>query len=107
MSSYAESYSKGMQASAQNKLSIEFEEQYPSIAQMFHGQMSPDGAQCLVPPASINLFVEGSQMKFCINPKTGNRVAFGCIPDPSKGFDALEVELAKGRFEWKISKRRN
>jgi len=57
------------------------------------------------PPCKILLFPEADKLKFMLSPSWGDLVAFGTFPDPTGGFDALEAELAAGRFEWKKRKR--
>jgi hypothetical protein len=83
----------------------EFASEYPAVAEVLNGVFVKDDQTQSVPPATIMLFAEEGRLKFCISPKTGPRVAFGCITDPSKGFSGLENEIALGRFEWKLGRR--
>jgi hypothetical protein len=83
----------------------EFAAEYPSIAEVLNGVFVPDNQAESVPPATIMLFAEEGRLKFCISPKTGPRIAFGCITDPAKGLGGLEDEIVLGRFEWKLGRR--
>lgn len=74
--------------------------EWPNLGEALLGGRDPDGKEA-VPPITLMLFLEGDKLKFCLNPKWGAKVAFGTIPDASKGLEAVEAELAAGRFEWK------
>lgn len=107
MSTYIQSWrGKGTGRNGSDALSSEFREAYPTLAAVLCGEREGEGAGSEAPRATLNLFEEGGKLKFCILPKEGNQIAFGTIPDPVKGFDAIEVELAAGRFEWKKASRR-
>jgi len=105
------SYSASWQAATNRNgqvapLSPEFVQDYPTIAEVLMGSPAVSEGTQGTPPASIILFAEGGVLKFVISPKIGNRVAFGSIGDPVKGFTALESELQAGRYEWKIARSR-
>lgn len=107
MSTYRERWN---QASGDNdrKAAVppEFRQEYPSLAEVLGGIEVAKGEQGGVPPATINLWFEGGELHFCIMPRLGNRVAFGVVQDPCKGFAAIESEVCQGRFGWKPSKNR-
>lgn len=83
-----------------------FREEYPTLSEVLEGSRSESNGHAATPPATLNLFLEGRQLKFCIIPKVGNRVAFGCVAEAVKGLSAVESELRAGHYEWKLSKRR-
>lgn len=87
-------------------LPAEFVEAYPTISEALRGDSPQSRGDGGIPPCTINLFVEGGRVKFVLIPKDWPRVAFGCLGDPVKGFDALESELVRGRVEWKKTKAR-
>lgn len=98
----AESYQSTTGANVFGAMSPpELREQWPALAAVMEGIYSPDGKQCELPPCTVQLFCELGKLKFCLSPKTGNRIAFGSVSDPSKGMDGLERALQDGHFEWK------
>ena len=106
MSSYELSYSAGSGESRGGAaVPIEFREEYPALSTVFSGVTAADGQTCAVPAATVNLWFEAGTLKFCIMPRYGNRIAFGTVEAPEKGFAGLEEALQRGRFEWKVSKR--
>lgn len=77
---------------------------FPSIAEVLLGKpaiQDEDGR----PACKILLFTEADKLKFMLTPLTGSLIAFGTFQDPTGGFEALEAELAAGRFEWKNRRR--
>jgi len=96
------------QAKASGKPSLpdDFRAKYPTLTEVLEGHETSDQAGTACPTASLVLFAESTQLKFCVTPRTGNRVAFGCLPRALDGLDGVEAELAAGKFEWKLSKRR-
>lgn len=108
MSSYASSYSVAIHESHDKATTTEeFRQEYPTLASVFEGVQGDGNGTPGVSAATISLFWEGGILKFCINPKIGNRVAFGSVRDPVKGLAALEAALCQGQFEWKISRKKN
>lgn len=83
-----------------------FREEYPVLSQVLGGILVAKGETGGVPPATINFWFEGCELRFCIMPRLGNRVAFGVVASPEKGLAAFEAELAAGRFGWKPAKNR-
>lgn len=81
-----------------------FRQCWPTLADVFFGVPSTKDDQGR-PPCKIMIFPEADKLKFMLSPNWGNLVAFGTFPDVTGGFDALEQELAAGRFEWKKRKR--
>lgn len=75
-------------------------EEYPELAQALRGTKNVEGG-CVLPPCTLMLFLDGDRVGFCLSPKAGTRVAFGSLPDASKGLAGVEAELAAGHFEWK------
>lgn len=101
MSKFRESYvaterDKVREAPALVGLQTEF----PTLADALLGAAGTDGGPA-VPPCTLMLFVEADKVKFCLNPKYGDRIAFGTLTDPEKGLSGVEWELSEGRFEWK------
>jgi hypothetical protein len=84
----------------------EFQARFPVLTEALQGTYDAGNGKAVVPPCTINLFLEGGQLKFCVIPKDDARVAFGCVREPWEGLAGVESELAARRFEWKISKRR-
>lgn len=78
----------------------EFVEAWPNLCQAFSGAKGDDG-KWIVGPATLMLFVECGQMKFCLSPKYTSKVCFGCVSDPSRALDGVEFALATGKCEWK------
>jgi hypothetical protein len=108
MSSYEDSYREGRgETTAGAAVPPSFREEYPALATIFAGITGEDGKTCSVPAATVNLWFEAGTCKFCIMPRFGNRIAFGTIASPEKGFAALEEAIQRGHYEWKVSKRRN
>jgi hypothetical protein len=83
-----------------------FLEEFPTISEILQGSPAEGEGTYPVPPASVVIFAESGDLKFCITPKLGNRVAFGVWKDPGEGLRSLERILGAGEFEWKISKAR-
>lgn len=77
---------------------------YPAISDVLLGCEAKDG-QDGRPRCKILIFTEADKLKFMLSPVVGSLVAFGTFPDPTGGFEALEAELAEGRFEWKNRRR--
>jgi|SRR5689334_15928805 len=86
-----------------NRSAVEptFREEYPQLADVFSGVPATNGVDKDIPCATINLFWEGGRLKFCIIPRGSNKIAFGTISEPEKGFAGLEAALTNGTFEWK------
>lgn len=84
----------------------EFGESWPELTQAMVGVKGPDG-KWLVGPATVMLFLEGGKMKFCLSPKYSSRICFGCVVDPSRALDSIEVALATEKCEWKARGGRN
>lgn len=107
MSNYQESWNAaGGDNQRKAVVPVEFAEEYPSLAAVFGGIEVPPGEQGGVPPATINLWFEGGELRFCIMPRVGNRIAFGVVSDAAKGFASLEAEVSQGRFGWKNGRNR-
>lgn len=83
-----------------------FREEYPALSQVLGGVPVGKGETGGVPAATVNIWFEGGELRFCIMPRLGNRVAFGVAPSPEKGLAAIETEVAAGRFGWKPTKNR-
>ena len=105
MSSYQSSWNKGAgDNSRKAEVPVEFREAYPSLAEVLGGVEVAQGEQGGVPPATINVWFEAGELHFCIMPRIGNRIAFGLISDPCKGFESLEAAICQGQFGWKNGK---
>jgi hypothetical protein len=50
------------------------------------------------------LFVEGSQLKYCLRSDESTMNLFGCVQAVVDGFDGLERSLAEGQFSWRPKK---
>jgi len=75
-------------------------DEYPTLADALLGSAGTDGGPA-VPACTLMVFVEADKVKFCLNPKYGDRIAFGTLTEPEKGLAGIEWEMAEGRFEWK------
>jgi hypothetical protein len=108
MSSYGQKYSQALTSGVTREgVDPGFAEEFPHLAEIFRGVPKNGEGSFDVAPATLNLFWEGGVLKFCIIPRTGNRVAFGSCQCPEKGLQSVEEALAAEHFEWKISKRRS
>lgn len=76
-------------------------EQWPNMVQAFVGRKNELG-HWEPGPATLMIFLEGDQMKFCLSPKYTTKVCFGCISDPSMILDSVEQALTTGKCEWKL-----
>jgi len=77
---------------------------FPALAEVLLG--IPSTKDSIGRPAcKILLFCEADKLKFMLSPVTGDLVAFGTLPDPTGGFEAIEAELLAGHFEWKKRRR--
>lgn len=92
--------SAGAKTGEDGPLVLALREEFPELVKALQGCKNLDG-QCVMPPCTLMIFLEGDRLGFCISPKTGTKVAFGTVPDPSKGLAGIEHELAEGHFEWK------
>jgi hypothetical protein len=107
VSSYIQSWrGKNGSTKAGGTLPPEFADAYPTLFAVLCGEVEGEGVGSRAPKATINLFEEGGKLKFCVCPKEGVEVAFGCFADPVKGLDDLESQLAAQRFEWKRGSKR-
>lgn len=107
MSSYEDSWRDSLNGhSTGGALPFEFRESFPTVSSVLEGKPETSHGQVAIPPATISIFADGGKVKFCISPKKGPSVAFGCLGDPSKGLDDLEIQLAQNRFEWRKGSRR-
>lgn len=107
MSSYIQSWrGKNGSTKASGALPSEFAESYPTLSAVLCGETEGEGVGSRAPKATVNIFEEGGKLKFCICPKEGAEIAFGCFADPVKGFEDLELQLAAQRFEWKRGTKR-
>lgn len=107
MSSYEESWRESLNGhSTGGALPLEFSEAYPALSSILQGMPETTSGRVAVPPATVSIFADGGKLKFCISPKKGPSVAFGCLADPCKGLDDLELQLSQHRFEWRKGSRR-
>ncbi len=107
MSNYQDSWNQaGGDSQRKAVVPEEFRESYPCLATVLGGIEVAHGEQGGVPPATINLWFEGGELRFCIMPRIGNRIAFGVVSDSVKGFESLEKEIQQGRFGWKNGRNR-
>lgn len=75
-------------------------EEYPAIAAFLAGRPAghPDGAEC---KGTLQIFLDGGRLKFCLSPKIGRDVAFGTVPAPNTPMASIEAQIVKQAFEWK------
>lgn len=101
MSKLAESYRSHVQSATQDGPQVQaLRDEYPLVVEAMRGVVGDETTPTLW-PCTVMLFLEGDQLKFCLNPKSGNRVAFGSVADASKGLLGVEQALFDGHFEWK------
>lgn len=101
MSKLVQSYASGASSNGEDTPFLAaLRDEYPELAAALRGTKNVEG-QCLIPPCTLMLFLDGERIGFCLSPKAGSRVAFGSLPDPSKGLAGIEAEIAAGHFEWK------
>lgn len=107
MASYKETWNAA-DGDNRNRATIppSFREEYPCLSEVLGGVPADADQRGGVPPATINVWFEGGELRFCIMPRLGSRVAFGVVTSPEKGFAGLEAEVASGRFGWKQGKNR-
>lgn len=106
MSKLIQSYSTSVNKSAEDDpLILALREDYPELTNALCGTKNVEG-QCVMPPCTLMLFLNEGRLGWCLSPKTGSKVAFGTVSDPSKGLACVESEIAKGNFEWKQSPRK-
>jgi len=106
MSKLIQSYSVTKSASEDDSPAIQLlRAEFPELTAALLGSKTIEGT-CLLPPCTLMLFVNDGRFGFCLSPKTGTKVAFGTIPDPSKGLSCVESEIAQGNYEWKNSPKR-
>jgi hypothetical protein len=107
MSKLRSSYSQFVASqTADGPMTASLREEYPSLVEAFTG-IRDDAGNWEVWPCTVMMFLEGDVLKFCLNPKSGNRVAFGSVSDASKGFSGIDQALRDGNFEWKPRGHRN
>jgi len=101
MSKLKDSYSSHAASLSETPASLQaISDEFPSLVEALVGIRGEDKLWEL-PPCTIMIFLEGDRVKFCLNPKSGPRVAFGTVDDLSKGLSALEKSLSEGNYEWK------
>lgn len=88
-----------------NPAVVALREEFPELTNALLGSKNVEG-QCVLPPCTLMIFLNDGRLGFCLSPKSGSKVAFGTIPDPSKGLNCVESEIAQGHFEWKNSPKR-
>jgi hypothetical protein len=106
MSKLVESYRRHVEAKTQDGPQVmSLRDEFPAIVEAMKGVTDATGAY-VVWPCTVMLFLEGDTLKFCLNPKSGNRVAFGTVSDAGKGLHGVEQAIVDGNFEWKARGRR-
>lgn len=106
MSKLVQSYSvTAAKSEEDNPCVLALRDEYPELTNALLGTKNVEG-QCVLPPCTLMIFLNDGRLGFCLSPKSGSKVAFGTIPDPSKGLSCIEAEIAKGNFEWKNSPKR-
>lgn len=101
MSKFRESYASAKSVGrAEGEAFDALAAECPDLALVMAGEYD-EGGNCLVPSCTLMLFLEAGRVKFCLSPKFGPQVAFGTLPDPSKGLQGVDEEIREGRFEWK------
>jgi len=107
MSKLVESFRTHVQAQTKDGPQVAaLRDEYPAMVEAMRGVPSEVPGET-VWPCTVMLFLEGDTLKFCLNPKSGNRVAFGSVADASKGLSGVEQALVNGDFEWKARGRRS
>lgn len=107
MSKLVSSYRQHLDSQTQDGPQIAaLREEFPSMVEAMKGVTDEAGAW-VVWPCTVMLFLEGDALKFCLNPKSGNRVAFGTVPDASKGLSGVDEAIREGNFEWKARGRKH
>jgi len=83
-----------------------FREAFPELTAVLLGSFDASG-KCTFSASTVSLFWDTGRLKYCIQPKSGTKVAFGSCERPERGLEAVEASLAAGWFEWRESKGRN
>lgn len=76
-------------------------EAFPMLSEALCGVPSPQGDSWEVPPASLTIWFEGSQAKFCLGAQFDPIKTFGTFESLSGGLDAVEKALQEGKCETK------
>jgi hypothetical protein len=106
MSKLVSSYRAHVDAKTQDGPQVmALRDEFPAIVEAMKG-VCDEGGQQVVWPCTVMLFLEGDTLKFCLNPKSGSRVAFGSVLDASKGLHGVEQAISDGNFEWKARGRK-
>ncbi len=106
MSKLLQSYSVSATASSEDDPAVvAMREEFPELTKAMLGTKTVEGT-CLMPPCTLMVFLNDGRLGWCLSPKTGSKVCFGTVPDPSKGMSCIEAEIVKGNFEWKNSPKR-
>lgn len=107
MSKLVESYRAHVASQTEDGVQVAaLREEFPAITEALKGVPSDVPGET-VWPCTLMLFLEGDTLKFCLNPKSGNRVAFGSVPDAAKGLHGVESAIVNGNFEWKARGRKS
>jgi hypothetical protein len=81
-----------------------FRDSYPALAEVFAGVLEEGQALPKVHSATLNLFWEGLELKFCIIPRFENRIAFGVVQEPLRAFESIDQAISAGRLGWKVAR---
>lgn len=81
-------------------------EAFPNLADAFQGLKGEDG-KWIIGPATLLIFPEGENLKFCLSPKGVAWIVFGIVGDPYHVFESVDHALATGRCERKVRKGKN
>lgn len=106
MSKLIQSYSTSVtKTDEDDPVTLALREDYPELTNALRGTKNVEG-HCVMPPCTLMIFLNEGRLGWCLSPKSGSKVAFGTVTDPSKGLQCVESEIAKGNFEWKNSPRK-
>jgi hypothetical protein len=106
MSRFADSYaSPGSKNARESEAYLALLDEVPAVADVLAGTLDADG-RCVVPPCTVQIFLDAGVLKFCLSPKVGDRVAFGVVQEPLYSLQGIERALEQGKFEWKTPKGR-
>lgn len=81
----------------------EFRESFPALSEFLGGSPAAEGLSEVF-PHTVMIFAEAGRLKYCLNCSQSSAVGFGCIQDPAKPMESLELEIAQDKIDWRPRK---